>query len=531
MTDDRIARAWTVIEEEIDPPTDPEDFYLSTTNERLGDLVSAWALLEQAWRGGARIDDVLQSIDVDSIGLDDDAKRILFLSDLMGMLGDGLMGVVDYVSSPLAAVMLRQSIRSLDPGDYLGDTSEYTKLRLERARARLLRASTEAEYELTAEEAGLLLDLSPGEVAALGAEGINSASVDVIERLLADPTSPDELLRRFLDDAPTDATRLLAVGAFLAMTGRADDAMHYLERADQPQQEYVPDGAQVARRYMYVDCCAVLGVTPKRTFADLVLLPHIQGFGDGLYTMDWEPHHYYPILRAQMVTEGKAHPFSSLSQLERSGSTRGSVVSSRQLRPGSDEVAIQVSRLLEEIRREQAETRTDIGGLKGSLDRIVSREAFLLEQLSNLLPAKRKQTAIDELRSHIREWSSLPQSARDRLLAARYLSFDPQLNASEAVASILVAIGMAVEQLAKSHLKLGPGVTLRSMQQWIAERESAPWVTSLEQLIDVRNVAAHEARGLARKDVAEAWEVVLGTHAESGVLDCLVRYARTLHGD
>jgi hypothetical protein len=114
--DPRVTTAWRLLEEELE---EYDSFYLTHTNERTGDYVRAWSLLEEAWREGITLDEVIESVNLDAISLESDAERVLWLSDLMGTLGDTL--VLDYISPVLDAIVHRSSMRTLDVSDYFGN--------------------------------------------------------------------------------------------------------------------------------------------------------------------------------------------------------------------------------------------------------------------------------------------------------------------------------------------------------------------------------------------------------------------------
>ncbi len=173
--------------------------------------------------------------------------------------------------------------------------------------------------------------------------------------------------------------------------------------------------------------------------------------------------------------------------------------------------------------------RTDIGGLRSDMREGWSRERFLLEQITALMPATRRQSIIDDLRSSIAGWPHLPQRAKDQLIAAEYFSSDPVLNASEAVTSILMAIGIAVEVTMKELMQLGPGFRLKHAIEQLErdDPDGGDWVGEVRELKDLlRNRAAHELRSLTRADVEQAWQLVRGTASSPGILDNLVRHAK-----
>ena len=133
-----------------------------------------------------------------------------------------------------------------------------------------------------------------------------------------------------------------------------------------------------------------------------------------------------------------------------------------------------------------------------------------MRQVDQLMPRQRRQEYIDELRRCIRYWDRLDQRAKDQLVAARYISNDPALNASEAVSAVLFAIALAVEVTARRVLRVERGARLGHISARLQSDVPADWVGRFSELKDIRNLAAHELRSLSRGDVDRAWEIVLG---------------------
>ncbi|MDE3097617.1 MAG: hypothetical protein KGK07_16645, partial [Chloroflexota bacterium] len=141
--------------------------------------------------------------------------------------------------------------------------------------------------------------------------------------------------------------------------------------------------------------------------------------------------------------------------------------------------------VLEMLRQDMAEAaqasenriRTDIGGLRSDMREGWSREQYLTEQIAALMPRAKRQSVIDDLHSSIAQWSDLPASAKDQLTAAAYLSGDPVLNTAEAVSSIVLAVGKAVEVTGKELLRKGSGFRLRYLIETLeTDPNTRPWV-------------------------------------------------------
>jgi hypothetical protein len=280
-----------------------------------------------------------------------------------------------------------------------------------------------------------------------------------IALLVPDERSPLIRLQQFADRHHQHPEALLALGALLALTGNSREALPHLDAADQISWKMTNDSRRAMARYMYIDSCVALGSRPNRTFSEMIEVPHIQAFGDGLYTHSWFQNDYYFICRSWMMLDGVVAPFSSTSQLS---AATGSP-EPREISIGVSDVATAIEwwadrRQIESVHREQLQTRTDIGALGILVKRnTASIDEFLIGTINNLMPRQRRQRVIDELRKRIKNWGTVPQRARDQLVAARYIGDDPELYASESTSVSLFAIGLAVEVTAKRYLPLGPG--------------------------------------------------------------------------
>lgn len=520
--DDRVARAWVVLDGELEGC---EDFYLNNRNERLGDHFRAWTLLESAWRDGISIDDVVASVDLDRIDLKDDGERILWLADLMGTYGENLPSAEFF---PLVqAIVYRQSMLALDPTAYIGDQSEYRSADAERGWTRLRVAAGITAKALCRDDAAIFLGLTTAELESLTAEEQRPTTA-IVERLMAAREEPIEALERLVAMHPDDRECNLANGAYLALSGKAADAIVYLDRAEESSRGWVSESRDAMLRYMYIDCSVALGRTPDRTFSDLISLPLIQvlsfGIGNG-----WDVFEYYLACRSWMVIEGKAAPFSSLKALPPVPAP-----DSQDHRPlildGLDQRATVewLEERIEPLHVEQLQTRTDIGALGARFAGVAAdRESFLMTQIEQLMPRQRRQRHIDELTRSIANWQRLPQRAKDQLIGARYMSEDPALNSAEAVSAILFSIGLAVEVTARKSLDFGRGFRLGQMTERLESETTDEWVHRFGELKDIRNLGTHELRSLTRGDVERAWTIVLGDGSTPGLFDEMTDYAQS----
>ncbi len=350
----------------------------------------------------------------------------------------------------------------------------------------------------------------------------------IVERLRRQSDTPLDALHRVVAVYPDHPESNLALGMYLSLSGEAHEGLRYLERAEDAP-TWMSDARDAVLRYMYVDCSVASGTKPSRTFGDLIDLPLIQAitFGVG---KQWQEFEYYLACRAWMILEGKAAPFSSLHPLE--DVPRSGLVQHRRPNPNDIDATASVEWLeerIEPLHREQLQTRTDIGALGAKFVGVASdREAFLMRQVDQLMPRQRRQDYVHELRRCIRYWDRLDQRAKDQLVAARYISNDPALNASEAVSAVLFSIALAVEVTARKVLRMERGARLGHMSARLQSDVSGEWVGRFSELKDIRNLAAHELRSLSRSDVDRAWEIVLGGEDSPGVIDALIDHGSSI---
>ena len=447
--DPRVASAWELLRDDIE---DYEDLWLARDSEGFGDYFFAWTQVEECWREGISVDDVIASIDLAEIGLEDDARRLFWLAGLPGAIADSnLRFPISHVSPILESVVFRHSILRLDVRDYI-EPAHYglvESLNLQYAANRLGIALHCIQPWVGPDDAADFLSLTELEVELVKEKlpriplGFGRGSTQLsqltpaVERMRAHPQRPIDALQQLLARSPGDRERMFALGAYLALSGDAKSGLEYLAKADEMHDSDSIGWRDFVMRYFYVDCCAALSVQPERTFANVIELPESQGFFDGMEAYEYGQTDLYLAFRSWAVLEGVVSPLI--------GSGLGSPNAAE---PGSNRsLTITESSVVDAI---QNLARMIDVRMTSIID--IALDVKLDQQTVNEILTAAGETRIERAENIFKEavpdWEALRDESRRELIAGEleYRAYTAGERSPEHAAAVAVLLCRAVER-------------------------------------------------------------------------------------